>query len=211
MQDLEKMNSSKNEELNLLKKRIKSQEADNSRIEKELMRLVEEERFRKQDLSGTKKDEKIQQLKDRLAVMNQNIDFRQNDIGKSTITRDDYDRVRNELTSSSNELSRLESEKEAFTKRLTNANSRKDELDNEITKMKQEISSDTKRRVADMNSQGKKLQVELSKHNEIDSDLKIELGKLCKTIDEDEQKTREYMSQRMDDWDGKLQQKSMEI
>ena len=134
------MDSEKNEELNLLKKRIKGLEADNKRIKKELLRLEEEEKFRKQDLTVKKKDEKIQELKDRLEVANQNIDFKQKDIGVHSITRDDYDRVKNELNGLGNELSRLESEKDVFTKRFSVASVRKDELENEIRDMKGEIS-----------------------------------------------------------------------
>ena len=62
-----------------------------------------------------------------------------------------------------------------------------------------------------MNSQVKKLQDEIMKNNSIDNDLKIELGKICMKIDEEEKSTRDYMSQRMEDWDSKLQQKSLEI
>ena len=134
------MDSEKNEELNLLKKRIKGLEADNKRIKKQLLRLEEEEKFRKQDLTVKKKDEKIQDLKDRLEVANQNIDFKQKDIGVHSITRDDYDRVKNELNGLGNELSRLESEKDVFTKRFSVASVRKDELENEIRDMKGEIS-----------------------------------------------------------------------
>ena len=126
------MDSEKNEELNLLKKRIKGLEADNSRIDKELKRLVDEEKFRQQSLTVKRKDDKIQELKDRIEITNQNIDGRQKDIGVQSITRDDYDRVKNELNSLSNELSRLESEKELFTKRFSTANNRKDELENEM-------------------------------------------------------------------------------
>lgn len=211
LRDQEHLNSEKNEELNLLKKRIKGMEADNTRIEKELMRLVEEEKFRKQDLSVKRKDEKIQELKDKLEVANQNINSRQNEIGHLVIGRDDYDRVKQELNNLSNELNRLESEKSALTKRFDTGNNRKGQLENEIRSMKEEISMESKRRISDMTSQNKKIQDEITKNNEIDSNLKIELGKLCQTIDAEEKTTREYMSQRMDDWDSKLQEKTMEI
>jgi predicted RNase H-like nuclease (RuvC/YqgF family) len=62
-----------------------------------------------------------------------------------------------------------------------------------------------------MNRQIRELQEEINRQSEIDNGLKLELGKMCRQVEDEERKTREYMGGRMDEWERKLSDKGIEI
>lgn len=210
--DMECITHEKDSELILLKKRIKGLEADNNKLEKNIARLNEEKQVAYDLEKGeVSKTEMIQRLKDKLTVVNQNTLTRENEITQMSFGVDDLSRAQHESQSLSNEIGQLDTDKTRLHKKYEEQKIYHCELESRLSGLKSEISDKMKENTVEMNRQIRELQEEINRQSEIDNGLKLELGKMCKQVEDEERKTREYMGGRMDEWERKLSDKGIEI